>query len=69
MNEVCLSVFSDCSFCTWFGGSLVVLLTFRVMEGRGGLGRDRSFPPVCLGPMHLKALSPLLHIRDKKESF
>lgn len=57
MNEVCLSVLSDCSFCTWLPGSPVLLLTFRVVEGRAGLGHDRSFPHVDLGPMHLKALS------------
>lgn len=57
MNEVCLSVLSDCSFCTWLAGSPVLLVAFRVVEGGAGLGRDRSFPPAGLGPMHLKALS------------
>lgn len=43
-------------------------LAFRVVESRAGLGQDKSFTPVCLGPIHLKALSLLLCIRDKKES-
>lgn len=41
-------------------------LIFRVVEGRAGLGQDKSFTFICLGPTHLKALSLLLRIRDKE---
>lgn len=41
-------------------------LAFRAVEGRAGLGRDKSFTLICLGPTRLKALSLLLSIRDKE---
>lgn len=42
--------------------------TYMQSDGRrAGLGRDRPFHLVCLTPVHLKALSLSLGVREEEE--